>query len=69
MDLGRQIPQCRSRGEARVLHTKPVVWPREHEKLTSIANRVPVEDERACRVGERVVEPDPRRINLVILVE
>ena len=46
-----------------------MVWPCEHEELTSIANRTPVKNERACRVGERVVKPDRGRINLVVLVE
>jgi hypothetical protein len=58
MDLGRQITQCRCRGEVRVLHSKPVVRPCEHEELTPVADRVPVEDERACSVGKRVVVID-----------
>ncbi len=58
MDLRRKIAKRRRRGEIRALHREPVVWPGEHEELVPVADSVPVEDERTCRVSKRVVEPD-----------
>ena len=46
-----------------------MVRPRKHEKLAPVADCVPGKVEGACSISERVVVPDRRRVDLVVLVE
>ena len=57
MDLTGEIPKSRSGGEIRALHCKPMMRPGKHKEIAPVADSIPTEAERACRVSERVVKP------------
>lgn len=46
-----------------------MVRPSQHQQVGTRSNRVVVEDERALRGGEAVVQADSRRVHAVVLVE
>ncbi len=46
-----------------------MVWPREHKKIATIADRVPVKVECASCSREFIVKPDRDWVDLVVLIK